>query len=182
MKSLFASITLFLVAVVLLHAGETPSDLDRLQGTWTVVSLSEQGKAIPATETYILEFVVKKDVVSVYEKGKLEVQYQVTIDSAKAPKSIDFKHLIGENKDRIEPGIFVFDGDKLKLALDEKRKGRPTVFEGKETESYSVIVLKRKTESPKKDEKVEKTESPKKDENPKKDEKVEAPKDDDKSK
>lgn len=169
MKPLFASITLFLVAVVLLHAGETPSDLDRMQGTWSVVSLAEQGKAIPATETDVLEFIVKKDVVSIYEKGKLEFQYQMTLDSTKTPKTIDFKHLIGEDKGRVEPGIFAFDGDKLKLALDEKRKGRPTVFEGKETETYNVIVLKKKTENPKKEEKAE---------SPKKDEKTEAPKKD----
>ncbi|HZZ80337.1 MAG TPA: TIGR03067 domain-containing protein [Gemmataceae bacterium] len=171
MNKILASTSLFLVGVILLHAGETPSDLDRMQGTWTIVSLVEQTKSIPAAETDTVEYVIKKDVMSVYDKGKLEAQYQVTIDATKTPKAIDFKHLIGENKDRIEPGIFTFDGDKLKLALDEKRQGRPTVFEGKETETYSIVVLKKKADPAKKDE--PKAESPKKDEpkaeSPKKD-------------
>jgi uncharacterized protein (TIGR03067 family) len=144
MKTLIASIPLFLCGVALLQAGETATDLERMQGTWTIVSLTEQGKAIPAAETGILEFVIDKDVITVYEKGKIEVQYQVKLDPEKTPKAIDFTHQIGDNKGKTELGIYAFDGDKLKLCLDEKRKGRPTVFEGKESETYSVIVLKKK--------------------------------------
>jgi uncharacterized protein (TIGR03067 family) len=150
MKTLIASVPFFL-CVVLLQAGEeTATDLERMQGTWTVVSLTEQGKAIPAAETEILEFVINKDVISVYEKGKIEVQYQVKLDPEKTPKTIDFTHQIGPNKDKTELGIYAFDGDKLKLCLDEKRKGRPTVFEGKESETFSVIVLKKKATEEKK--------------------------------
>ena len=98
----------------------------------------------------ILEYVIKKDVMTVYEKGKIEVQYEIKLDIDKKPKTIDFTNLIGENKDKTEPGIYAFDGDKLKLCLDEKRKGRPTVFEGKESETYSVIVLKKKPAEEKK--------------------------------
>jgi uncharacterized protein (TIGR03067 family) len=151
MKTLIASLPIFLLGLVLLHAGEPATDLERMQGAWTVVSLTELGKAIPAAETDILEFVINKDVISVYEKGKIEVQYQVKLDPEKKPKEIDFTNLIGDNKGKTEPGIYAFDGDKLKLCLDEKRKGRPTAFEGKESETYSVIVLtKKKTAEEKK--------------------------------
>ena len=87
------------------------------------------------------------------------MQYQVKIDSKKTPKTIDFTHLIGENKDKTEQGIFVFDGEKLKLALDEKRKGPPDRVRGQgESETYSVIVQQTKQDKAEnKDEKAEKT-------------------------
>jgi uncharacterized protein (TIGR03067 family) len=150
MKTLIASIALFLCCVILLQAGESATDLERMQGTWTVVSLTEQGKAIPNAETDILEFVIDKDVIKVLEKGTVEVQYQIKLDPEKSPKAIDFTHQIGPNKDKTELGIYAFDGEKIKLCLDEKRKGRPTVFEGKESETFSVIVLKKKAVDEKK--------------------------------
>ncbi len=150
MKTLIASIVLFLCGVVLLHAGEPAPDLERMRGVWTVVSLTEQGKAIPAAETDILEFVINNGVMTVSEKGTIVVQYQIKLDPEKTPRAIDFTHEIGENKGKTEPGIYAFDGDKLKLCLDEKRKGRPTVFEGKESETFSVIVLKKKATEEKK--------------------------------
>ena len=83
-----------------------------------------------------------------YEKDQVAVKYRIKIDSSKTPRPIDFTHLMGESKDNTEPGILRFDNDDLvTLVLDETRKGRPTVFEGKETESYSVMVLKKKAKS-----------------------------------
>jgi uncharacterized protein (TIGR03067 family) len=150
MKTLLATIPVFLCGVVLLNAGETATDLERMQGTWLVVSLTELGKPVPAEDIDILEFSFDKDVLTVTEKGKIAVQYQLKLDSEKTPRAIDFTHQIGENKGKTEPGIYAFDGDKLKLCLDEKRKGRPTVFEGKESETFSVIVLKKKAVEEKK--------------------------------
>jgi uncharacterized protein (TIGR03067 family) len=144
MKSLFASMPIFFVGLVMLSAGETATDLERMQGTWTVISLTEQGTAIPAAETDSFEYVVSKDVVTVYQKGKVAVKYQVKLDPDKKPKAIDFTDQTDGKNGNTEPGIYVFDGEKLKFCLDEKRKGRPTVFEGKETETYSVIVLTKK--------------------------------------
>jgi uncharacterized protein (TIGR03067 family) len=152
MQRILAS-TLFLVSSFLSgFAGEQPSDLERMQGKWLVVSLTEQGKAIPVAETDLLEFAIEKDVFTVLDKtptkekpsGDVVVQYKIVIDGAKTPKEINFTHLIGENKGKTELGIYQFEKDQLKFALDESRKGRPTVFEGKETLKYSVILLKKK--------------------------------------
>ena len=51
---------------------------------------------------------------------------------------------MGDSKGKTEPGIYTFDNDLLKFALDENRKGRPTAFEGKEATSYDVLVLTKK--------------------------------------
>ncbi|MBI3823695.1 MAG: TIGR03067 domain-containing protein [Planctomycetes bacterium] len=139
-----ACLTPFLVAgIALLRAGE-PSDLDRMQGTWVVVSLNEKGKPIAADETKLLEFTIEKDTFTAFDKGKVVVKYQIKLDSTKTPRQIDFTYLVGEDKGKTEPGIYAFDKDQLKFVLNEDKKDRPTVFEGKETEAYSVLVLKKK--------------------------------------
>jgi uncharacterized protein (TIGR03067 family) len=144
MKSMLASIALFVGTLLFAHAGEEPTDFDRMQGTWVIVSLIENGKAISAEEAAALEFVIEKDVYTAYEKGKAVVKYQFKLDPAKTPKQIDFTYLVGDDKGKTEPGIYTFDKDQIKFVLDENKKGRPAVFEGKETETCSVLVLKKK--------------------------------------
>ena len=138
---------LVLLGVCCLHAGPGAgqTDLDNMQGVWQVVSLVEKGKAASAGEIDVLEVSIAKDKFGVLEKGKSIVDYTIKIDATKSPKAIDFTHQDGENKGKTEPGIYAFDKGQLKLIMDEDRKGRPTAFEGKETLSYSVIVLKKKS-------------------------------------
>ena len=145
MKATIATVLCFIWGCLLLYAGEPGNDLEKFQGKWVVVTLTEQGKAIPAAETNLLEFTINKDVFTVTEKGQTVVQYKIVLDPSKKPKEINYTHLIGENKGNTELGIYQFEKDQIKLCLDETRKGRPTVFEGKETEQYSVILLKKKT-------------------------------------
>jgi uncharacterized protein (TIGR03067 family) len=144
MRILIASPLLFFSGLMYLHAGEKTSDLDRMQGTWLVASLTEKGKAAPADEIAMIEIVIEKDTFTTFEKGKVVVKYQLKFDATKSPKQIDLTYLVGDDKDKTELGIYTFDKDQLKICLEEDKKERPTVFTGKETDSYSVIVLKKK--------------------------------------
>ena len=144
MKTLLCAPLLFICGIAIAQEGDSAKDLEAMQGTWLVASLVEIGKALPAAELAVLEVTIEKDTFTVKEKGEVAVQYQIKLDPEKTPKAIDFTHLIGENKGKTEPGIYTFDKGQLKLCLDETRKGRPTVFEGKETEKFSVITLKKK--------------------------------------
>jgi uncharacterized protein (TIGR03067 family) len=150
MKTLICTALVFLCALVPLHGDEKDkekpkdNDLERLQGTWRVVSLTEEGKAVVKEVADTIEIVIDKDTFTASEKGVVGAKYSITLEPNKSPKQIDFKHLIGESKGGVEPGIYQFEKDQVRMILDEKRKGRPTVFEGKETASYSVIVLEKK--------------------------------------
>ena len=144
MKTLICTTLLCISSLVAVHAGEKDTDLDRMQGTWLVVSLVEEGKVVPAKDIEILEVVIAKDVITVLEKGKAVVHDTIKLDPTKTPKTIDFTHVSGDDKGKTEPGIYVFEKDQLKICLNEKAKERPTAFEGKETVTYSVIVLKKK--------------------------------------
>lgn len=131
----------------LAQPGDDPSDLDRLQGSWEIVSLVEKGEPAKKAELETLVVVIDKDTFTTLEKGEAVVKYRIKLDPTKTPRAIDFTHLTGDAKDKTEPGIYVFEKDVLKLVLDEDKKGRPTVFEGKETASYSVMVLKKKAKN-----------------------------------
>src|ERR1019366_954365 len=121
-----------------LQAGDDPNHLERMQGRWTIASLTEKGNEVPAKELEALVVVIEKDTFTTIEKDQVVAKYRLKLDPSKNPPAVDFTHLVGETKDKIEPGIYLFGGDLLKFVLDEDRKGRPTVFEGKETASYSV--------------------------------------------
>jgi uncharacterized protein (TIGR03067 family) len=142
-----ALIAILLAGIGLAQAGDDKSDLDLMQGSWEIVSLVEKGEKAPKEELEALVVVIEKDTFTTLEKGKAVVKYRIKLDPSKTPKAIDFTHLLDKEKDKTEPGIYTFEKDLLKLVLDEDKKGRPTVFEGKETASYSVMVLKKKAKS-----------------------------------
>jgi uncharacterized protein (TIGR03067 family) len=142
MKTLSATILLF--AATVLFAQGAASDMDKMQGTWSVTSLFEEGKFVPDKELADLEIIVEKDVLTVNEKGKTVAKHQLKLDPAKTPKAIDFTHLIGPDNDKTEPGIYVFEKDVLKVCLFENKKERPTSFDDKGKEGYWIVVLKRK--------------------------------------
>jgi len=148
--------------VLLAGIGDDKSDLDRMQGCWEIASLVEKGDRATKAELETMFVVIEKDTFTTYDMGEVGimffknwylptfdavVQYRIKLDPTKTPKAIDFTHLAEKEKDKTEPGIYAFEKDSLKLVLDEDKKGRPTVFEGKETASYSVMVLKKKAKN-----------------------------------
>ncbi|MBM3993714.1 MAG: TIGR03067 domain-containing protein [Planctomycetes bacterium] len=141
MRKLLCSFVLFASVLFAAHAGDPPSDLDRMQGTWVVVTLIEKGKAVPADETAILEIVIDKNTFTAFEKGKMVVKYEIKLDATKTPKHIDFTALVGDDKGKTEPGIYAIEKDQIRFCLDDDKKGRPTKFEG---DTFSVITLKKK--------------------------------------
>jgi len=147
MRAYVSCVMVLVTGIGLAQDGDDKSDLDRMQGSWEVVSLVEQGKVTAKAELEALVVVIEKDNFTTLEKGEAVVKYRIKLDPTKTPKSIDFTHLMDKDKDKTEPGIYTFEKDVLKLVLDEDKKGRPTVFEGKETASYSVMVLKKKAKS-----------------------------------
>ncbi|MBI1832352.1 MAG: TIGR03067 domain-containing protein [Planctomycetes bacterium] len=141
MNKLACCLFLFASALAAGRAGDQPSDLDRLQGTWVVVSLIEKGKAVAAEEAATIEIVIDKDTYTAFEKGKIVVKYQFKLDPTKTPRQVDFTYLVGDDKGKTEPGIYVIEKDQVRFCLDEDKKGRPTKFEG---DSFSVLTLKKK--------------------------------------
>lgn len=129
--------------------GEPDKDMAKFQGKWEIIYHLERGKGLSVATLKSLETTIKDDVLTVRQtapgkKEKVILEMRIKIDSAMKPKTIDFTHLLGDDKGKTEIGIYDFDGDNLWICTDEDGKKRPTEYESKEGTSYSVVVMKRK--------------------------------------
>jgi RNA polymerase sigma factor (sigma-70 family) len=123
-------------------ADKARTDKDRLQGTWVAVAVEDAGKKIPEDEVKDrgAEVVFAREKVTLPIKGEArEMGY--TLDPAKKPKQIDLA--IEEGK--TVKGIYLLDGDTLKLCLEREPGGeRPTRFGPTEGTTHFLLVLKKK--------------------------------------
>jgi uncharacterized protein (TIGR03067 family) len=140
----------WLLAVALLGlltgrgAGE-PADKgdDKLAGTWSAVSAVRNGQAADEVKGHELTFADGKFVIK--SKGKVLYEGTYTVDAAKKPATIDFKHTEGALKGKTWKGIYLVDGDTLKTCDNsaDLAKERPTAFEAPAKSGCIFIVFKR---------------------------------------
>jgi len=116
------------------------SDEDKIVGTWSVVSFVKQGKKGPdeAVEKFSVTFDKAGNLLFSDGDKKMELTYK--LDAAKSPKEIDLNE---DEKGIVHKGIYVFDGDNLKICSAYPPLERPTEFVSPEGENIGLIVLKR---------------------------------------
>jgi uncharacterized protein (TIGR03067 family) len=138
---------------------EGPTDLDKLQGHWKVVSIDNGTKpfdprAAAGDENRELQFTVKVEGqtfsipwfdVNQRESPMQPKRWQFTLDPRKSPREIDIFH--ATEKD-IAQGIYALDGDSLKICLEFKMVGegawpRPKVMAADKDNNRFVVTLKR---------------------------------------
>jgi uncharacterized protein (TIGR03067 family) len=137
--------TLLLISTVAVSLGAAPadgdpSDKDRVQGAWRVVSATIAGKKASAEELKELQ----KDPM-VFRGDKLVGRYEATfkLDPDKKPREIDVTTGSGLQR-MIFRGIYQMDGEELTLCLSSVADGeRPASFVLKEGAKAGVIVLRR---------------------------------------
>jgi uncharacterized protein (TIGR03067 family) len=112
-------------------------DLEKLQGTWTLVSGKSDGKELPKEIAAKLKLVVEKDKFSI-KNDDSEEPATVTLDPGQKPASIDIK----QGKEDPVKGIYELKDDELKLCWATAGKERPKEFESNK-EGVILFVLKR---------------------------------------
>ena len=122
------ALSLFLAAQ---HQDANQKDAKLLQGTWTVMSLENDGKKAPDSEIKGMKmtFVGNKLIISKGTKSLGAGTFKV--DRSKKPHPIDYK----EGPDISSPydvGIIQIDGDTMKYCTTADRKKRPTSFDSKQ--------------------------------------------------
>jgi uncharacterized protein (TIGR03067 family) len=119
---------LFVLLGRLASAEEKPKkltgDLEKLQGTWTVLSKQVEGEKEESPKDVVL--VIKDNDSIVIVKGKKEDSAELVIDDTKSPKEIDIK----ASNTEVMKGIYHLEGDLLKICFCKDAKGaRPKKFE-----------------------------------------------------
>jgi uncharacterized protein (TIGR03067 family) len=138
MKKLLA-----VVAVVLLVAADKDDagkkDLEKLQGTWTYVSVESNGQKITEDQLTKMSITYSGDKWAVKEDGKVAHAGTQKLDPSKTPHEIDSLITEGEGKGTTMLGIYEFKGDTFRVCFDPQGKERPKEFTPKEGQFAGVI-------------------------------------------
>jgi uncharacterized protein (TIGR03067 family) len=109
-------------------ADAAKKDLDAIQGTWVMVALEVDGKPVPEEKIKGAILVVKGDKYVTQVKGK-DYETTLTLDPTKKPKAIDMVFSEGDKKDKVLRGIYMIEGDTLKVCRGMRpEQERPTQF------------------------------------------------------
>jgi uncharacterized protein (TIGR03067 family) len=118
------------------------TDKDRLQGTWTAVSLETDGVAAPAdaARRVVWKFTGDGLVIKGAFGDQREVPCTFQIQPGQNPKTIDYTPAGSPGPLR---GIYELDGDRLKVCLVNGKGERPREFASQAGTGLSLIVLTR---------------------------------------
>src|SRR5262245_6337432 len=119
--------------------GDAKAELKKFEGTWAVESAVEGGAAVPAGRIRDATVTFSGDKVTVRGQGGKAIEGTFQIDPGQKPRHIDLTL-----KGKAIPGIYAFEGGKLKLSTS-REGGRPTEFSSPEGSKASLMVLKRAT-------------------------------------
>jgi uncharacterized protein (TIGR03067 family) len=103
------------------------TDLDKLQGSWTIVALEMNGAEMPAGSPGGSKIVVKGDKFTTISMGAT-YDGTIALDPTKRPKCFDLKFTAGPEKGNTSLGIYELDGDNWKICLTVTGNTRPHAF------------------------------------------------------
>jgi uncharacterized protein (TIGR03067 family) len=124
-------------------AEETPkSDKAALQGTWSMVSGTQDGKPVPEDVIKRIKLVVSGDKMT-QRMGDQKHEHAYKLNADKSPKEIDVD--LGDGK--VGKGIYELKGDTFRVAHGSKPDSpRPKDFTSKEGSGVLVAEFKRAKE------------------------------------
>src|SRR5437899_1687111 len=91
------AVTLLAAGLLLIGAGrltaddKADKDQEAVQGTWTLETLNQDGKAAPAEDLKRITFVFKDNTYAISMEGKELETGTFKLDSSKKPKTVDFE-------------------------------------------------------------------------------------------
>lgn len=138
-RRLPALLTLFLLVAGPVPAADKEKDEDRLQGSWSVVATTFDGRALPE-ERIKGRKVTFKGKEFTATGGDKDRTVSFTLDPAKDPRQIDLKRA---GQYEAAHGIYKLDGDELTICYGEPGKERPTKFASEAGGRVFLIVFKR---------------------------------------
>jgi uncharacterized protein (TIGR03067 family) len=129
----------------------TKEELEKLQGTWRVVTVESNGEVSGGDDDKGATITIEKNIISEWDGAgtwKLIAKETFKFDLSKLPKAMDqtcvFNGFLPENKGKTTYCIYELDNDTLKLASPfAGYKQRPMGFTTKQGSKFSVYTFKR---------------------------------------
>lgn len=118
-------------------------ELEKMQGTWSVVSVEADGKTLPEERTKDWKLTITGDKYT-FAPGLESVEGIYFLDPRKKPRAIDATRTNGADKGKTLKGIYQLDGNNLKMCFNGPGNDeRPEKFEAKAGSGFRLYVLKR---------------------------------------
>jgi uncharacterized protein (TIGR03067 family) len=141
--------TLLVLTAGLLLAADAPkedplqAEKKQFEGTWSLVSVEINGKAVAMDTLKEARLVVKGDKYS-FTLGEMHLELTHKPDPTKKPKTLDLTFTEGPNKGKTFQAIYTLEKGQLKICRHlEPGMERPTEFATKPDSGLMVIVWKR---------------------------------------
>jgi uncharacterized protein (TIGR03067 family) len=115
--------------MLLVYQRSDASDHARLQGTWTVTTHEIEGDRSDTHGYKGAKVLFAGDRMTIEKPGKAKQEATFRLDPAASPKAVDLTPLNQQNQGATLAGIYLLEGDTLKLCLPNlPGRKRPTDF------------------------------------------------------
>jgi uncharacterized protein (TIGR03067 family) len=119
-------------------------ELEKLQGSWKVVTLEVEGQSVPEAFFTGAKIVVDGDNFSTISMGA-PYAGTLTLDVASKPKRFDVLFSQGPHKGQASLGIYELSGGAWKICLGFAGKDRPKDFTTTAGSGHALETLERET-------------------------------------
>ena len=138
-------LTVFIPAVTL-RGQDAQKDLDKFQGTWSVIGALVNGKVVPGEVRRKITVTFKADKMTMDAPDILgsKIEWTVKLDPSKNPKTLDATSLSGKFKGQTYLGIYKFQDDELRICLPKvPGTDRPSEFKAPAESPLTVLYLEK---------------------------------------
>jgi uncharacterized protein (TIGR03067 family) len=104
-----------------------PTDLDKIQGTWSITSLEMDGQEMSLPGTRDARVVIEKDRFRSTGMG-MDYEGMVTLQEKQTPKAFDLTFTAGPQQGTRHAGIYKLIGDRWTLCFATRGSRRPKTF------------------------------------------------------
>jgi uncharacterized protein (TIGR03067 family) len=103
-------------------------DLEKFEGTWTLVSAERDGKKTPQEEAMKLKLSINGSNFTLRKDSEVVSEGSMRINPGKMPKQLDETITTGPNKGKTYLAIYEIDDEHHKVCFAVAGKDRPTEF------------------------------------------------------
>jgi uncharacterized protein (TIGR03067 family) len=142
LRGLIIMIPVLLIVPMPSQGEEPKTDTDKIQGTWKLVRLEEDGNLNPGEIVNGSELVFKGDALTFVDDKPGGTKFTYKLDPSTKPAGLDITHADGKKKGETLKGIYSLEGDSLKICFG-KPDQRPKDFTAKAMSGQWILMLKR---------------------------------------